>query len=147
MSEASPFQKLLADFAALTGAETDQIVTALEFEFGKHVVKVLPHPGKAEDCIIEVEVGVLAEPLMGAASMAALDMPESASGNDSWSLLLLGGERMVLKKTISVLGTTAHDLESLISEALDKVEEIHSGHPSFSQEQTIETITNPLNFA
>ena len=147
MSEASPFQKLLGEFAELLGASTDQVTTALEFESEERTVKVLPHPANEQDFIIEVEVGMLEEPLSGAPSMAFMDLPGSSIGSDAWHLLLLDGERMILKKTIPVHGTTAHDLEAVMSEALDKVEEIHAAPLHPDQFLLAEIRTNPLDFA
>jgi len=147
MNTPTAFQKLLGEFAELLGASTDQVTTALEFESEERTVKVLPHPANEQDFIIEVEVGMLEEPLSGAPSMAFMDLPGSSVSSDAWHLLLLDGERMILKKTIPVHGTTAHDLEAVMSEALDKVEEIQAA-PSLSDHPLkVEDIKNPLHFA
>jgi hypothetical protein len=147
MNTPTAFQKLLGEFAELLGASTDQVTTALEFESEERTVKVLPHPANEQDFIIEVEVGTLEEPLHGAASMAFMDLPGSSVGSDAWHLLLLDGERMILKKTIPVQGTTAHDLEAVMSEALDKAEELHSGGSLKAPEEIIDAMANPLHFA
>lgn len=147
MNSPTAFQKLLGDFAELLGASTEQVTTALEFESEGRTVKVLPHPASAQDFIIEVEVGMLEEPLFSAPSLALLDLPGSSAGSKEWHLLLLDGERMILKKTIPVHGTTAHDLEGVMSEALDKVEELHSGGSLEAPEEIIADIANPLHFA
>jgi hypothetical protein len=147
MNPPNAFQKLLGEFAELLGASTNQVTTALEFESEGRTVKVLPHPASEQDFIVEVEVGVLADPLPGAASMAFLDLPGSSVGSEAWHLLLLDGERMILKKAIPVTGTTAHDLEGAMSEALDKVEELQSGGSLKAPEEIIDTMANPLHFA
>jgi hypothetical protein len=46
-----------------------------------------------------------------------------------------------------VHGTTAHDLEAVMSEALDKVEEIQAAPSLVAMEQTAESLANPLHFA
>lgn len=147
MNTPTAFQKLLGEFAELLGASTDKVSTALEFESDGRTVKVLPHPGSEQDFIVEVEVGALADPLTGAASIAFMDLPGSSAGSDSWHLLLLDGERMILKKTIPVHGTTAQDLEGVMSEALDRAEEIYSGGSLKAPEELIAAISNPLHFA
>lgn len=147
MNTHTAFQKLLGEFAELLRASTDQVTTALEFEFEERTVKVLPHPASEQDFIVEVEVGVLADPLPGAPSMAFMDLPGSSAGSDKWHLLLLDGQRMILKKTIPVHSTTAHDLEGVMSEALDKAEELHSGESLQAPEELIADLANPLRFA
>lgn len=147
MNSPTAFQKLLGDFAELLGASTEQVTTALEFESEGRTVKVLPHPASAQDFIIEVEVGMLEEPLFSAPSLAFLDLPRSSAGSKEWHLLLLDGERMILKKTIPVHGTTAHDLEAAMSEALDKAGEIQAAPSLAAVEQMAESLANPLHFA
>jgi hypothetical protein len=147
MNTPNAFQKLLGEFAELLGASTEQLTTALEFESEGRTVKVLAHPASEHDFIVEVEVGVLADPLPGAASMAFMDLPGSSAGCDKWHLLLLDGERMILKKTIPVHGTTAHDLEGVMSEALDKAEELRSGGSLKAPEEFLAAFANPLHFA
>ena len=147
MNTPTAFQKLLGEFAELLGASTEQLTTALEFESEGRTVKVLPHPASEQDFIVEVEVGVLADTLPGADSMAFMDLPGSSAGSDKWHLLLLDGERMILKKTMPVHGTTAHDLEGVMSEALDKAEELHSGGSLKAPEEIIAAFANPLHFA
>jgi hypothetical protein len=127
MNTPTTFQKLLGEFAELVGASTEQVTTALEFESEGRIVKVLPHPASEKVFIVELEVGVLADPLPGAASMAFMDLPGATLGSDAWHLLLLDGKRMILKKTVPVHDTTAHELERVMSEALDKAEELDSG--------------------
>lgn len=147
MNSPNAFQKLLGDFAELLGASTEQVTTALEFESEGRTVKVLPHPTSEQDFIIEVEVGLLEEPLTGAPSLAFLDLPGAAAGSKEWHLLLLDGERMILKRTIPVQGTTAYDLEAVMSEALDKAEEIQASQSLGAEEKSAEPPANPLHFA
>lgn len=147
MNEPSPFERLLADFAALIGADTDQIVRALEFEAEKHTVRVLPHPLDPTLFIVEVEVGKLEEPASFTPSMVVLDIPDAGAGGNPWQKVLLDGHRVVLKKILSVPGTSAHDLEDCLSEALDRAEELQDGPNQDAVLEPGATISNPLHFA
>ena len=131
----------------MLGAKTEQVTTALEFGSEWRTVKVLPHPASEHDFIVEVDVGVLADPLPGAASMAFMDLPGVSRDTDAWQLLLLNGESVILKTTICIHGTTAHDLEALMSEALDKAGALHTGHEESESAEISEAPANPLHFA
>ena len=114
--------KAFAEFAQMPGEVADDAI-GISFDTDAHAVRVLPHPDRAEQLVVEVDVCAIGPSSEAAAPLALVHrLNYAARFEHAWLAAVDPDDRLVLFTTRNIAATDPGELESLIVAGLEKAE-------------------------
>lgn len=128
-ASSTAFITLMRNFAVHSGmpALSDEDAFGAEFEVGAHRCRVLPHPGRDDRLLLEVDVqpvGPDGAELEPAIALLLLRLNGDARFEHDWSICLDNRHHLILSAWREIAQTPPGELEALLVEGIERAESL-----------------------